>query len=392
MEKLIYSLKGNQNDSSKYYEDVSRFTDKVLNESEYFLGHLIEEFKLYLEKNDLCPIQSSGEYVFELLMIGTFWRVYGAQFSKLSKNSQKLLENLASVRRKHELIQPGVDFLRGILMALVVVPDRGDASNYPDLNLKNFNQLLKFLQAAGEFGQEIKKLKIWMDFLGTKTPETVSKYLSNILVFAEWFETLSKTALGEYTQNVENFLREKYQKRWWRKNVISCGRKQVEYHFSMVGAEIMNREFKEDFEKRPRKILLLPVCMRSKTEAECRAKETNHGLKCVMCSRECNIAILTKMSIQHRFEVYIVSHEASTFSGIAQGNLDEVGIIGVACIPKLIAGGLKSKSLGIPAQCVILDFAGCKRHWQDEDFPTDINVNRLMNLFNIKTQKGLNAK
>ena len=45
----------------------------------------------------------------------------------------------------------------------------------------------------------------------------------------------------------------------------------------------------------------------------------------------------------------------------------------------LISGGWKSESLGIPAQCVLLESCGCQ-HWMDPNEPTYINEDHLMKL------------
>ena len=127
----------------------------------------------------------------------------------------------------------------------------------------------------------------------------------------------------------------------------------------------MNRSFKSDFDKRPRKALILPGCMRS-SNGNCRAKETNLGLKCIKCTENCNINQLTVMGKEYKFEVYIVQHESSAFSKSTRKDRDELGIIGVACIPNLIAGGWKSEYLNIPAQCVLLEQSTCKNHWDKE--------------------------
>jgi uncharacterized protein len=107
----------------------------------------------------------------------------------------------------------------------------------------------------------------------------------------------------------------------------------------MVGAEIMNRMLKEAFVKRPRKALILPGCVRSKTEEDCRRKETDLGLKCTGCLKSCRINQLTKLGQEKQFEVYVISHESSAFSKNTTQDRAELGIVNVACVSNLIAGG-----------------------------------------------------
>ncbi len=384
METITYSLKGNQKNSDRYYKEIKSFTDEVLMEFESFENSIVLDFYSYVKEKGIDSVRTYGEYIFELLMLGTFWRVYGVRAANLDKNPQKILENLVKERNQNQPAKETIDIIRGMIMKPFLL---SEDNNTPDLTINNFNKLLAYLKAAGDFNQELKRLEIWKDFLETKTNETASEYLANAFLFADWFEYRSKIVLGQYTDNVNKFLSEKHHEHLFQEDVIFCGRKEVEYHLNMVGAEIMNRAFRKEFENRPRKALLLPGCMKSSAGAKCRAQDTNLGLRCTGCSKICNVNKLTKIGDEHGFEVYIISHESSAFSKSTEKDRNELGIVGVACISNLIAGGWKSGSIGIPAQCVLLDYSSCKNHWHEEGIPTNINVNQLFCLFNIGKSK-----
>ena len=92
---------------------------------------------------------------------------------------------------------------------------------------------------------------------------------------------------------MDKFLKEKQHEHLFKEDVIFCGRKEVEYHLNMVGAEIMNRAFNNEFNERPRKALLLPGCMRISQEI-CKAEETKLGLRCTECLKNCNVHQLNR--------------------------------------------------------------------------------------------------
>jgi hypothetical protein len=79
-----------------------------------------------------------------------------------------------------------------------------------------------------------------------------------------------------------------------------------------------------------------------------------------------------------RTEVQIIPH-ASNFSRQLEQWKDQtgVGLIASACVLHLLQGGYEMKKLGIPSQCVFLDYCGCKRHWHEEGISTDLNLNQL---------------
>jgi hypothetical protein len=384
MEYITYSLKGNQNNSNEYYEEIKSFTDEILNE---FDAHsTIFEFKEYVQENGMDKIRSNEEYIFEFLMLGTFWRVYSSKASKLDENPQKLLESFALERQKNKPAKEIIDLIRGIVMTPFLMPKEENDKYSLELDLNGMDKLLGYLLAAGDFSQEVERLKIWKSFLKVKTQDEVLKFLSNTILYAEWFESVSKVTFGKYTPNLDNFLKNKQHEHLFKEDVIFCSRKEVEYHLNMVGAEIMNRAFNKEFEDRPRKALLLPGCMRISQEI-CKAEETKLGLRCIGCVKNCNVHQLTDMGEIYEFEVYIISHESSAFSKSSKEDRKELGIVGVACVTNLIAGGWKSDSIGIPAQCVLLDSASCKNHWNNKGIPTEINVDHLMKLFKIKLEE-----
>lgn len=381
MESITYSLKANQINSDRYYKDIRLFTDEIIKEFERFNTPIIDDYIFYNAKNFLKK-QQKNEYIFELLMIGVLWKVYSIKAYNLDEKHQRLLESLVSIRNENEYSKEKIDIIRGMLMTAYLLPKNEDGY-CKDLTFNNFNKLLLYLRATDDFTQEVRKLNFWKEFLETRSKEEVSRILEVAITFADLFKIRSQSVLGKYTVNIEKYLNEKYYEHLGKEDIIFCGRKEVEYHLNMVGAEIMNRSFKKAFQKRPRKALILPGCMRS-SQKNCRAKDTNLGLKCIKCTKSCNINQLTDMGKEYEFEVYIVPHESSAFSKSTRRDREELGIIGVSCISNLIAGGWKSESLNIPAQCVLLEQSSCKNHWHSEGFPSDINLNQLIKLLGFK--------
>lgn len=375
-----YSLKNGAESSKEYYMEVSDFTDHVLSQAEFQIGPVIDDFKGY--KSQLC---SRDLMIFESLMIGVLWRAYINRAVELDPTSQKLLAYLSSRRNKDENLKASIDHTRGILATSVLIPEGPETEDVPELTVRNLEKLLKWLEATGEFYEELKHLKPWMDFLCSLDPQRSSSHLVSIFMFADWFECAAQEKLGKYTCDLEEFVAENREKHLQKEDIILFTRKQSEYHLNMFGAEVMSRDFRESYEKRPKKALLLPICMCSLPEGVCMASETRLGMKCANCSPNCRVNSLSKCGEKKGFEVYVVSHESSALSQSTQKDRDELGIVGVACIPNLISGGWKSESLGIPAQCVLLESCGCE-HWIEHREPTDINKDQLFKLLDIDAE------
>ena len=68
-------------------------------------------------------------------------------------------------------------------------------------------------------------------------------------------------------------------------------------------------------------------------------------------------------------------------SGTGDGS---VGVVGVSCALTNWSGGWEAESIGVPAQGVLLDYVGCKFHWDKDGIPTDINLKKLEEVVGCK--------
>ena len=281
------------------------------------------------------------------------------------------------------------------------------------INLK-IDLLLKYLEATGDYKESLKHLNIWKEFFLNKDENTLKSYFKSIMSFVSFFEDYAKKELHIYTSNVESFKESYLEYHLNNEDIIFCGRSELEYHINLFGAEVMNKIFQKSFKARKKRVLLLPTCMRIPKTHKCNAVNDKLGLRCTSCNNNCNIGEITKnLNGNYNYEdnnhednnyednnyedynyedynhedndcndeipVYIVSHSSSILSNLTNDDKTNVSIIGVACINNLIEGGWKISSHGIPPQCVILDYVGCKKHWTPKNIQTTINFNKLQN-------------
>ncbi|HEY3366097.1 MAG TPA: DUF116 domain-containing protein [Symbiobacteriaceae bacterium] len=370
MDVITYSLRAGRPNSDQYYRDVAAFSDEVLAEGQDLLGQLVASYRAARAAEALSP----EEHMLELLTLGTLWHLYSDDALELGAIPRHVLIKLAEWRQEGGSLKPSIDWLRGILATLFLEPE--DDPMAACFCIDYLDKLLQWLEATGEFRQEVNHLRPWRDYLATLSPAETADHLVTAVAFAIWFDNRSEAALGQYTQGVERFLNEGYPCHRWQEDVIFTGRKRVEYHLNMVGAEFMNRAFRARFAARPRKLVLVPACMRALPADECQAAAAPAGLRCSGCTPGCRVHQLTKLGEKDGFGVLILPHE-SDFSVKGGGLGSQVAIVGVACVTNLVAGGWKAEALGLPAQCVLLDYAGCRGHWDADGIPTEINLRQL---------------
>lgn len=377
MKTITYNLSGQGSD---YYADVRQLTNQT---ELYFLENLVNYYsvyRFYLAKEKVEDIRTREEYIYDFLSAGTYLNLY-LSFSKQSPRPLLSFQrNLYFLRRKQKALKPYIDPIRGIISSGLLYRNKKQKQS-DTVCLKDFYRLILWLDATGEFREETKRLKIIHAFLSTQLPEIRTKMLDALTKFARWFEDESFFYLGRYTKNVNNFISEKHSEYKWKENYIFTGRKRTEYHLSMVGSELMNRAFEAGFQKTKNRALLVPACMRIKQDGTCKAIEKNFDMKCTGCSKDCRVFRLTQLAKEKNCTVHIIPHSSDFTKWLQTWAVDtETGVIGVACPLNLITGGLELKNLNIPAQCMLLDYCGCRNHWDKEGIPTDLNQNELMRI------------
>jgi hypothetical protein len=386
-ETITYSLTADDADSNAYYHDIAQFTDTVLAHAQIRLQSLVAQFKTYVQETGCESLRTSEEYILEALTLGVLWNVYAAHAMTCSPRLFSVFHHLIALRRRHRWLKPGVDRLRGILTTLCLRPrSTTPLQSYP-WTAGQIDTFLNWLAVTGEFHEEVKRLRTWQRFFETLPSAHAANHLDRLIACAHWFQTQAQEAICSYTSHVEEFLQDVHPHRYrWREDMLFCGRREVEYHLIMVGAEILNRALRADFLRTPRKAVLLPTCMRSRSAVECRARKEGFDISCTGCSSNCRINQLTRLGKRMGFDVFMIPH-SSVFSKWLERWRDtrEVGVVGVACVLNLFTGGYEMKDLNIPSQCVLLDYCGCQNHWHSEGIPTDINQAQLLHILQTHT-------
>ena len=248
--------------------------------------------------------------------------------------------------------------------------------------LEQLAKLIAWLEASGDFRQEVIRLKRWELFLVSREKDEREYILRKIIKLAKWFEKSSMQRLGQYTDHVENYIKQSYAKHKWREDIIFCSQPRLEYHLNMVGAQIMNDALRESFLKQSEKVVFLPRCMCKSDERKCKAVYSSEGYVCSHCNKACHVNALTKLGDKNDFRVYIIPHE-SDFYRTKTKDTTKTGIVGIACVLNLLEGGFGAIEMGFVPQCVILDCCGCQKHWHKTGIVTELNESELKQVLGL---------
>lgn len=371
METITYNLKSNQEKSSLFYKDLILFTDGLIESRENYFGQILEDYEIFIQKNNVEKQRHRDEYYLEILMLGVFWNSYNTRIHYKSSHLCTLFKSLYLLRSKVNQFKPFIDNLRGYLATKLL------DKQYPEksFSVQNFKRLLDWMDCTNEFNEEVKRLRNWHRFLKTQGKAKASLLLSSISSFANAFEHNATKAFSKYTSHVASFLNMHHPSYRFKENYFFTGRKEVEYHLNMVGAELLNRVLKTEFHQTECQSVLLPTCM---ANSHCKAKKKGSDITCVHCSKNCKVSEITQALNQKGIRTVLIPH-SSKFTQWLKPYADQkdTGLVGVACVLNLLKGGYEMKNLNIPSQCVFLDHCGCKKHWHKTGITTDINTSQL---------------
>jgi hypothetical protein len=143
----------------------------------------------------------------------------------------------------------------------------------------------------------------------------------------------------------------------------------------------MNRGLRARFEQMPKKVVLVPACMRGKSPDACRARVFGVDITCVGCDPACTINRITSRMRDLGATVYLVPHSTGFSQWLERWQREpETGVVAVACLLNILSGGYEMRARRIASQCVPLDYPGCQKHWRQERLPTNLNEERLVRI------------
>jgi hypothetical protein len=377
---LVYDLRQTDGSSDGFYEAVSRFSDQLLAEIDLYAEQAIRGYSHYLQTKLSESPRSIGDYEIELLTLGMALKLYAGAAQATPDWAMRWSLKLFRLRRRSERMKPLADFARQWLTRLYLLPNIGREAaegSSPD----HLPRLIEWLHATGEFEQEVIRLNNWWSFLQTLPPAEAAHWVELSGSLFDWFRREAERELGAYTEGVPRFLAGEYASRGCREDQIFCGKAAVEYHLNMVAAEIMNRGLRAEFERTPRRVVLVPGCMRGPYETFCQARVAGSDIECAMCSPGCNVNRISRRMRNLGAKIFLVPHAAGFSRYLERWQREpDTAVAAVACMLNILPGGYEMRARGIASQCIPLDFPGCQKHWRNEGIATGMNEDRLVQI------------
>jgi hypothetical protein len=381
-EGLVYDLRRSESGSDGYYVAVSEFADALLAGIELRAGTQLASYRRYVLE-DLCEAERShGEYALDLLTLGLALTRYAGAVQHTPGWVVILSQEIFWLHWESSRLKPVANLVQALLSRYFLAPNIACRLSPKRYEPEKMPQLIDWLQAAGEFEQEIRRLNNWHSYLDTLDHEASCHTMEIAAEVFLWFTSQADRALGAYTRGVSHFLITEHAHRGFRRDHFFCAKAPVEYHLAMLACEIMNRGLHKDFESAPHKAVLLPACLRGAHAQNCQAREFANQLTCAACDPDCTVNRITRQMRDLKVKVYMAPPAIGFNRCLERGQHEpDTGVIAVACLAKILPVGYQMRARRIPAQCLPLDFPGCQDHWCHERIATELNEKKLEQLF-----------
>ncbi|MFW5658128.1 MAG: DUF116 domain-containing protein [Bacteroidota bacterium] len=387
METVPYNLYPDQQFSNSFYEDLKIVTDIFIEKNSNRFSSIIDFYNAWLHKDGKTIDESPVQTKIEFLRIAIFWKNYAVFALENRRLTEKSALLLYKIRQNNLSLKPLADKIRGYLNTRLLSTQTNGRKIL--VKKKNIERLFNWLSATGEFTHELNRIKYIRKYIQQLNTNQLQNLMAGLSEIEKNFMHTCTQYLWRYTPNVENFINNTEKRYRNKENYIFTRRNRAEYYLNMVGAEILNRELQQEFNKTGKKVILLPKCM-SKLPEHCKAEQSMNQITCKGCNPSCNINKLKQQFENDTTSVSLVPHSSSFSKYLKRWeNSTEVGVIGVACVLNLLTGGYEMMSLNIPSQCVFLNYSGCKKHWSSKGISTNLNPVKLKEILSGQKQPAM---
>jgi hypothetical protein len=188
-------------------------------------------------------------------------------------------------------------------------------------------------------------------------------------------ETL-RQSLSIYTQNVSHHLKSLPAAKRVDSTIATTEEK---YHLYMLEIELVNRIYREEFERSAYKFALMAHCLRD-FRPGCRSVKGDIEAVCRGCTEDCFIRLGSVLLEKYGIKPYISVEmdQERLFRRLKQEH-PSIGALGIACIPELTMGMRLCIRTGIPPIGIPLNANRCAR-WMSQAHETSFNLEQLEDL------------
>lgn len=144
------------------------------------------------------------------------------------------------------------------------------------------------------------------------------------------------------------------------------------YLLELISFQLYDSLNRKAFNKTDDTLIIMPHCL-SFDNPDCLKEETDYGEECKQCDQNCEASSFVDLAEKYGATVMFSKRKLSRQLEHFQENLNNPGVIGVACVLMLAEGMRSAAEIGLPARGVLLNWTGCD-HWNDKLFSSGVSI------------------
>jgi hypothetical protein len=340
------------------------------------LEEILNPVQVYRTANGLPP-RSFDELALELLALGVTLHEHIAQAELMPTRVIRLLQFMIEFEPSHPRFEHGSKTLRGWINGLFF--PKNDTAARP-WSTASVQKLAVWLAVQGAEPQA-QRFSEWLDYFNQAGAPASACILSASFELVQKFALLSETNLGAYTSQVAVYRDQMKAAARWRYDGLLISSSPLEYHLGMLATEVLNRAYRARFEAAKHKMVILPPCMSARPQDQCQAIPTPLGAQCGGCTPSCRVNQISKTAAEKGIRVVMIPDDQLSQLCHASGQVGKgLGVIGAACALRNWSAGWEADRLGLNGQGILLDSAGCEKHWTRHGMTTDVNMQELVEM------------
>lgn len=153
-----------------------------------------------------------------------------------------------------------------------------------------------------------------------------------------------------------------------------------QYLLYCLEVELTNRLHVEGFKAAGTKIAFLPHCLRERFDEDCKIRVEGLDYVCTGCTPGCYVDAVSRVLRLESVQPYIwMQADLSRVLKEGARRPGGLGVLGIACLPELVAGMRRCEKARVPVVGLPLDGNCCARWWSTMG-ETSVDVGRLRRL------------
>jgi hypothetical protein len=205
MDASTTNLQRNYPDSPFFSFILEEITEIFLHKARENSQFIIKEYIDHLNLIASNKSYSADKLYMEFLNLGIYGKVYSTNARTCRPIWMKLSIILGNWQNKRPGLKKLINFLRGIAFMKMNSGHEKKTLNFN--KLKSLNLLIYWMEASGEFAEEVNRLKKWQNYLQTISPDRANSIINRSIGLAEYFENVCKSYSVLSTFRVDEILR-----------------------------------------------------------------------------------------------------------------------------------------------------------------------------------------